>query len=407
MILGILAHVDAGKTTLSEALLYETGKIRTLGRVDHQDAYLDTDTQERERGITIFSKQALFELTDMQVTLLDTPGHTDFRADAERAFSILDAAVFIISAAVPVFIYINKVDQQKYADETKEDFRKRFIAPLLKEIEQKLLLHGETVFPAADEEPDYDTIAACDESAMEEYFETGELSKDTISALIENRRILPVYYGSALKMTGVDELIAGIKSLGDSDISGNKTLSEEDDFGAVCYKVSKDDKGSRLTFVKVTSGRIAVREEVGEEKINQIRLYSGGTFKLLDMAEIGDVVAFTGISNISVGEGLGIDLMVTGNGKADIGIIVNRKCLIRKVDVAAELTVSKGGITPGHIHVQRRTDIAHHRKGAATQAFQGIRVIISADCELCTKHRIICASAVYQTFVGRLGQSAP
>ena len=332
--LGIIAHVDAGKTTLTEALLYKSGMIRKAGRVDSRDSFLDTESLERKRGVTIVSKQAVLEYPedDLRVTVIDTPGHTDFRADAERAFSILDAAIFIISAAdgidddtrslfklldaaaVPVFIYINKVDQQKYADETEEDFRKRFIAPLLKEIEQKLLLHGETVFHAADEEPDYDTIAACDESAMEEYFETGELSKDTISSLIENRRILPVYYGSALKMTGVDELITGIKSLGDSDVNGNKTLSEEDDFGAVCYKVSKDDKGNRLTFVKVTSGKIAVREEVGEEKINQIRLYSGGTFKLLDKAEIGDVVAFTGISNISVGEGLGIDPGIVEGG---------------------------------------------------------------------------------------------
>lgn len=324
--IGIIAHVDAGKTTLTEALLYKSGMIRKAGRVDSRDSFLDTESLERKRGVTIVSKQAVLDIPDedLRITIIDTPGHVDFRADAERAFSILDAAVFIINAAdgidddtknlfglldtyaVPVIIYINKTDQLKYEDESEEKFRERVIIPLLKKVESKVTLHGEVPYLADNDLPDYDSIAASDESAMEEYFETGGLSDETMNSLIMNRHIIPVYYGSALKMTGVEELLKGIVSISgmlDSDIRNN----DNEDFGAVCYKVSKDDKGVRLSFVKVTSGSIKVRQEIGSEKINQIRLYSGGGFKLLDAAEEGDVVAFTGLQNVSVGDGIGID----------------------------------------------------------------------------------------------------
>lgn len=324
--IGIIAHVDAGKTTLTEALLYKSGMIRKAGRVDSRDSFLDTESLERKRGVTIVSKQAVLDIPDedLRITIIDTPGHVDFRADAERAFSILDAAVFIVNAAdgidddtknlfglldtyaVPVIIYINKTDQLKYEDESEEEFRERVIIPLLKKVESKVTLHGEVPYLADNDLPDYDSIAASDESAMEEYFETGGLSDETMNSLIMNRHIIPVYYGSALKMTGVEELLKGIVSISgmlDSDIRNN----DNEDFGAVCYKVSKDDKGVRLSFVKVTSGSIKVRQEIGSEKINQIRLYSGGGFKLLDAAEEGDVVAFTGLQNVSVGDGIGID----------------------------------------------------------------------------------------------------
>ena len=324
--IGIIAHVDAGKTTLTEALLYKSGMIRKAGRVDSRDSFLDTESLERKRGVTIVSKQAVLDIPDddLRITIIDTPGHVDFRADAERALSILDAAVFIVNAAdgidddtknlfglldtyaVPVIIYINKTDQLKYEDESEEEFRERVIIPLLKKVESKVTLHGEVPYLADNDLPDYDSIAASDESAMEEYFETGGLSDETMNSLIMNRHIIPVYYGSALKMTGVEELLKGIVSISgmlDSDIRNN----DNEDFGAVCYKVSKDDKGVRLSFVKVTSGSIKVRQEIGSEKINQIRLYSGGGFKLLDAAEEGDVVAFTGLQNVSVGDGIGID----------------------------------------------------------------------------------------------------
>lgn len=324
--IGIIAHVDAGKTTLTEALLYKSGMIRKAGRVDSRDSFLDTESLERKRGVTIVSKQAVLDIPDddLRITIIDTPGHVDFRADAERALSILDAAVFIINAAdgidddtknlfglldtyaVPVIIYINKTDQLKYEDESEEEFRERVIIPLLKKVESKVTLHGEVPYLADNDIPDYDSIAASDESAMEEYFETGGLSDETMNSLIMNRHIIPVYYGSALKMTGVEELLKGIVSISgmlDSDIRNN----DNEDFGAVCYKVSKDDKGVRLSFVKVTSGSIKVRQEIGSEKINQIRLYSGGSFKLLDAAKEGDVVAFTGLQNVSVGDGIGID----------------------------------------------------------------------------------------------------
>ena len=325
--IGIIAHVDAGKTTLTEALLYKTGMIRKAGRVDSRDSFLDTESLERKRGVTIVSKQAVLDFPedDLRVTIIDTPGHTDFRADAERAFSILDAAVFIINAAdgidddtknlfamldaasIPIFIYINKTDQLQYEDEENDAFRERVISPLLKSIEDKILRHGEVPFLASLDPPDYESIAACDEAAMEEYFESGELSEERITNLLENRRITAVYYGSALKMTGIDDLIAGIRSLKDSTALTNISESAGNDFGAVCYKVSKDDKGIRLTFVKITSGSIAVRREINDEKINQIRLYSGGNYKLLDKAEVGDVVAFTGLSKVFVGNGIGID----------------------------------------------------------------------------------------------------
>jgi len=322
---GIIAHVDAGKTTLTEALLYQSGMIRRAGRVDNRDSFLDTETLERRRGVTIVSKQAVLDYPEesLRVTIIDTPGHADFRADAERVFSILDAAVFIISAAdgidsdtvslfqlldsaaVPVIIFINKTDQMKYAEETEEEFKQRVTVPLVRDLEKRIFLHGEAAVLMDGGEPDYESAAACDEAAMEEFFETGILSGETISGLIANRRIVPVYSGSALKMTGTGGLLEGMKSLA-------RTVNEagdrpEGDFGAVCYRIAKDDKGNRLTFVKVTSGSIAVRSRMGDEKINQIRLYSGGSFSLLDRAENGDVVAFTGLSGISVGEGLGID----------------------------------------------------------------------------------------------------
>ena len=330
MTIGILAHVDAGKTTLTEALLYKTGMLRKPGRVDNRDSFLDTETLERKRGVTIVSKQAVLDIPDedVRITIIDTPGHVDFRADAERALSILDAAVFLINAAdgidddsaglfqlldsyaVPVIIFINKADQVKYPDESEAEFRERVIRPLLKGVESKVVLRGEVPYLATEEEPDYDTIAACEEWAMEEYFENGKLSPETMTTLIRNRRIIPVYYGSALKMEGVEELLEELVAL-------NRGTAEEsiqdEPFGAICYKLSKDDKGNRLTFIKVTSGSIAVRQEIGDEKINQIRLYSGGGFKLLEKAEKNDVVAFTGLMNVSVGEGLGVDPGITEN----------------------------------------------------------------------------------------------
>ena len=346
--IGIMAHVDAGKTTLTEALLYKTGMLRKLGRVDNRDSFLDTETLERKRGVTIVSKQAVLDISDrdLRITIIDTPGHADFRADAERAMSILDAAVFIINAAdgidddtkslfalldsyaIPVIFFINKTDQLKYDDETEEEFEERVINPILKEIEDKVAVRGEIPFLAGRAVPDYDTIAASEESAMEEYFETGELSEETMSYLTLNRRIIPVYYGSALKMAGIDELLSGIIGLADNlnDVGkaednrdNEKSEKAKEDFGAICYKVSKDDKGVKLTFIKVTSGRVNVRQEIGEEKINQIRLYSGGSFKTLDYAEEGDVVALTGLSAIAVGDGLGID---PGMGEKQVNAVL-------------------------------------------------------------------------------------
>ena len=306
---GLLAHVDSGKTTLSESLLYLSGAVRRLGRVDHGDAFLDTDRQERERGITIFSKQARLTWRDCGLTLLDTPGHVDFSAETERAVQVLDYAVLLVSASdgvqghtetlwkllerhrVPTFLFVNKMDQP-------DTDRDRLLAQL-----RDRLSDGCTAFDGPREEL-LEQAALCDEAAMERYLETGELSDAELSALIVERKLFPCFFGSALKAEGVAELLDGLDRY---------TLEPDwpSDFAARVFKISRDEKGERLTWLKVTGGALKVRDAVKgpdwEEKATQIRLYSGAKFVPADEAPAGTVCAVTGLSRTHAGQGLGAE----------------------------------------------------------------------------------------------------
>ena len=320
---GLLAHVDSGKTTLSEGILYLTGQIRKPGRVDHGDAFLDKYALERQRGITIFSKQAVFQLGDSQVTLLDTPGHVDFSAEMERTLQVLDYAVLVVSGAdgvqghtrtlwnllaryrIPTFIFVNKMDQPG-TDK----------ALILKELKKKL-------DASCVDMEDPEDIATGDERALEEYLEAGEVSIDTISQMIADRQIFPCYFGAALKLQGVQELLDGIgKYVGDNvsanyDQADNRLQNSGDaqQFGARVYKISRDPQGNRLTHMKITSGELKVKSllkggqvsEPWEEKADQIRIYSGEKFETVQQAKAGMICAVTGLKHTFPGEGLGIE----------------------------------------------------------------------------------------------------
>ena len=310
LVIGILAHVDAGKTTLSESMLYLSGKIGKLGRVDNKDAYLDTFELERARGITIFSKQALFELGDTQITLLDTPGHVDFSAEMERILQVLDYAVLVISGAdgvqghtitlwrllnhyqVPVFLFVNKMDQNG-ADQDN----------LIHEI--KIQLDDGCIEFAYDKpESFFEQLAMCDESLMEAYLETGQIEASLIRDAVRERKAFPCYFGSALKLDGVEQLIQGI-----AVYSAIPCYSEE--FGAKIFKITRDEQGNRLTHMKLTGGRLKVKDAFAngslDEKVNQIRVYSGQKYEAVNEIEAGSVCAVTGLSQTKPGDGLGVE----------------------------------------------------------------------------------------------------
>lgn len=319
IVLGILAHVDTGKTTLSESILYLTGKLKKPGRVDHGNAFLDNFELERARGITIFSKQAVFNLGSLHVTLLDTPGHVDFSAEMERTLKVLDAAVLMISAAdgvqghtrtlwkllrvyrIPAFIFINKMDQEG----TDKD-------ALLKELGRSLD-EGCVSFDT-DKDVLQETLAMYDEEAMEEYLETEALKKETIGRLIAERRVFPCYFGSALKLRGIQEFLKGLSDYAgfcidhvQEDISEGPSESREK-FGARVFKISRDPQGNRLTHLKVTSGNLRVRDALKEdEKVSQIRIYSGEKFEAVSEAGAGVVCAVTGVNSTYAGEGIGTE----------------------------------------------------------------------------------------------------
>lgn len=306
---GLLAHVDSGKTTLSEAMLYRAGAVRRLGRVDHGDAFLDTEEQERERGITIFSKQARLEWKDCQLTLLDTPGHVDFSAEMERAVQVMDYAVLLISGAdgvqghtetlwkllerhrVPTFLFVNKMDQP-------DTDRGALLAQLRARLDE-----GCADF-SGDWEEVLEQAALCEEGLMERYLETGALDDADLSALIVERKLFPCYFGSALRLEGVDGLLDGLDRFAlEPDWPG--------EFAARVFKISRDDKGERLTFLKVTGGVLKVRDTVKgpdwEEKATQLRLYSGAKFTPADQAPAGTVCAVTGLTRTRTGQGLGAE----------------------------------------------------------------------------------------------------
>ena len=309
LVIGILAHVDAGKTTLSEAMLYRSGAIRSLGRVDHRDAFLDTDALERERGITIFSKQAMLPLPECSVTLLDTPGHVDFSAEMERTLQVLDYAILVVSGTsgvqghthtlwqllrryqIPTFLFVNKMD----IDGTNRE-------ALLHQLQEELS-EGCVDFECEQAEL-FEQLALADDDAAERYLETGALAAGDIRRLIARRRVFPCWFGSALKLTGVDAFLRGIAAYTDEPKRGR-------DFGARVFKIARDPQGARLTFLKVTGGSLRVKTLLSgdgwEEKADQLRIYSGTKYTLTETADAGTVCAVTGLSRTEPGDGLGME----------------------------------------------------------------------------------------------------
>ncbi|HHT98393.1 MAG TPA: GTP-binding protein [Clostridiales bacterium] len=308
--IGILAHVDAGKTTLSESLLYYGGKIDKLGRVDKQDAYLDNNVLERERGITIFSKQAIFELGDIEITLLDTPGHIDFSTEMERTLNVLDYAILVVSGTsgvqshtktlwklfetykIPVFIFVNKMDQR--------DNNKKTIINKI-----KMQLNNSCIdFTTENKEQLNDELSICDENLIYDYLENGKIDIYNIKESIKHRRVFPVYFGSALKLEGIDKFILGLQIY-------TQKVDYISNFAAKIFKISRDEQGNRLTHMKITGGSLKVRDLIiknnWQEKINQIRIYSGIKYEFIQEAHAGTVCAITGLSQTKSGQGLGVE----------------------------------------------------------------------------------------------------
>ena len=314
---GLLAHVDAGKTTLSEGILYTCKAIRKLGRVDHQDAFLDTNTLERNRGITIFSKQAECTLGEFGMTFLDTPGHVDFSAEMERTLQVLDYAILVISGAdgvqghtetlwrllsryqIPVFLFINKMDQPGTDREA-----------LLAEVKEKLDANCVEFSADQTDEEWKEQVAVCDEQVMEAYLEGEEISREQIRQMIRERKLFPCYFGSALKMTGVEEFLDDLKLR-------IRETSYPETFGAKIYKITRDNQGERLTHMKITGGTLKVKsvlsngrpgetgEGIWQEKVNQIRIYSGEKYTMVSEVKAGTVCAVTGLTATYPGQGLG------------------------------------------------------------------------------------------------------
>ena len=310
---GLLAHVDAGKTTLSEALLYRAGCLKKLGRVDHKDAFLDTNAMERERGITIFSKQAVLGLPDAQITLLDTPGHVDFSGEMERTLSVLDYAVLVVSGTdgvqshtetvwkllrrygVPVFVFVNKMDLAG-AD-------RQAVLDQLARLEEGFVPFDGSL------EPDVfaEALAMQSEEAMEAYLENGEVPRQLITVMVARRQVFPCLFGSALKLQGVDELLAALQEY-------TRQPKEAEEFAARVFKISRDEQGSRLTWLKVTGGNLRVKAlltgedpdgQPWQEKADQLRVYSGAKFQAVEQAPAGTVCAVTGLTRTWAGQGLG------------------------------------------------------------------------------------------------------
>jgi len=302
LVIGILAHVDSGKTTLSEALLYRTGETRKLGRVDHKDAFLDTHTIEKDRGITIFSKQAVFHTKNTIFTLLDTPGHVDFSAETERTLQVLDYAVLVISASdgvqshtetlwnllarynIPVFLFVNKMDLPSDKENILNDLKRNF--------------GGGFVDFSGDDF--MEEVAVCDDFLTDKFLENDRLEKSDIAYAIQKRKVFPCYFGSALKMTGVDGFITGLENY-------TKASEYKKEFAARVFKIAEDEQKNRLTYMKITGGELKVKSLVNAEKVNQIRIYSGAKYQAVDTALSGSVCAVTGLAETFAGQGLGAE----------------------------------------------------------------------------------------------------
>lgn len=324
LVIGILAHVDAGKTTLAESLLYLTGSIRKFGRVDHKNAFLDNYDLERSRGITIFSKQAVISYKNLEITLLDTPGHVDFSAEMERTLQVLDYAILVISGSdgiqghtetlwkllcqykIPTFLFINKMD-----------LKVRDIQSLMDEFKEKLDEGCVDFSKGQDINILMENLALCHENLLNQYIEIGNINRNSIVEAIFERKVFPCYFGSALKIDGVEELLDGLNQY-------TKSNKYPTDFAAKVYKISRDEQGNRLTHMKITGGLLKVKMELTnkkesrivsdldhkktwEEKVDQIRIYSGSKYYTVDQLEAGTVCAVTGLSNTFPGEGLGME----------------------------------------------------------------------------------------------------
>ena len=307
LVIGIFAHVDAGKTTLAESILYKTENIRKLGRVDHKDAFLDTFDLERERGITIYSKQAVFQSSNYKITLLDTPGHVDFSTEMERALSVLDYGILIINASdgvqehtetlwrlletynVPTFIFVNKMDLNR-------SNRKA----IMKEI--KDLLSDSCIDFSGDKKSSefMESLAMSDEGLLDIYLEKGSIEDGSIRDIIRKRKIFPTYFGSALKMEGIDTFIDGLDKY-------VKSPSYPKEFAGRVFNISRDEQGNRLTHMKITGGSLQVKKLIGEEKVDQIRIYSGAKYDAVDEVEAGSICAVTGLNETFPGQGLGFE----------------------------------------------------------------------------------------------------
>lgn len=304
-VIGILAHVDSGKTTLSEALLYNSGMIKKLGRVDHKDAFLDTDNMERDRGITIFSHQAVLKTDRTEITLLDTPGHVDFSAETERVLGVLDYAILVINGAegvqshtetlwklleiynIPIFIFVNKTD---IAQRNNND--------IIKELNH--VFGGGCIDFSKKDEAFFEEAAVSDKKLMEEYFGSGTISDESLKETISQRKIFPCFFGSALKNDGVCEFLSILEEY-------TEEIKYSDAFGAKVFKINEDDKGKRLTFLKVTGGSLKVKSLVNDEKINELRIYSGNKFNSVSEIKAGEVCAAVGLCKTFPGQGLGFE----------------------------------------------------------------------------------------------------
>ena len=310
IVFGILAQVDAGKTTLSESLLLSAGVLKKAGRVDKKDAFLDNYELERERGITIFSKQAEFQAFGKDFTLLDTPGHVDFSVEMERVLSVLDVAVLVISASagvqsqvsaiwkllkhydIPTFIFVNKMDQP---DTSKE----KILIELKEKLDSNIIDYADANGDKAGYEKFLEEVSLTDETLLEAYMETGSVDFADIQNLVRNRKFFPVFFGSALKNEGVNEFLESFASLVIPPLYGSE-------FSARVFKIARDDAGNRLTYMKLMGGSLQVREMIGDEKVTGIRIYSGGKYESRDRVEAGEICVVTGLKSTKAGGGLGL-----------------------------------------------------------------------------------------------------
>lgn len=316
LVTGLVAHVDSGKTTLAEGILYTCGKRRVLGRVDHKDSLLDDFAVERERGITVFSKQAGVTFNEVDITILDTPGHVDFSAEMERTLQVIDVAVLLVGAndkvqghtltlwkllntyGIPVIIFVNKTDMPGTDKSAITESLKRELSDNIVDFSAFRGTVSKDECPSGLPDELFDELSMCDESLMEEYLETGTIAPETVGDAFAKRKVFPMLFGSALYLDGVDSLLNVL-----TELAPEKEYS--DTFGARVYKITRDDDGQRLTHMKITGGKLTVKDKIGDEKVNQIRIYNGSGYESISDAVAGQVCVVTGLEKYRAGDGIG------------------------------------------------------------------------------------------------------